>query len=494
MSGLISNKWFVIAILLFIAFFSLLLFAISISPITPFEGYDSCVFKQMGTAYLQGKVPYLDLFDHKGPVLLLINALGLTLSAGRWGLFSLALTNMTLVLYMWYKTSKLYAEDAYALMPVLVALISYLGCMEEGNLTEDWSLFPNSYTLYLLAKYIKKDKPINILEYVFVGILTGCIIFIRANNISVIVCCALYLSYILIKKGNWVSIVKAYTSVIVGILITSILVVCLFYVKYGEIGVKQMLFGTFGFNFMYAGFNSYYDFIVSSLYNHAYFLGAIMLVTFAYINNKGKANNKEFSIFLFFSFLLCFYAMGTASFRHYMINVVPLFLVSSVYAFRNSYKPYVVFISVALLAFEPFFKRQLQFSLGQAKREYAKMYDDGTILINQMTPFEKRHIWNYNAEMAGIGLLQHNQLVQSNRVVLNFQRDISPELALSENGKIQKKVPKYILVDPTKGFVLPEDSLFITQNYMIERELHIDVSSKNVEEHKSINIMKNKHL
>ena len=51
------------------------IFAVNISPFTIYEGCDSCVFKQMGLAILSGKTPYLDLFDHKGPVIYFINAL-----------------------------------------------------------------------------------------------------------------------------------------------------------------------------------------------------------------------------------------------------------------------------------------------------------------------------------------------------------------------------------------------------------------------------------
>ena len=39
-------------------------------------GGDSSVFQVMGKYWLEGVVPYKDLFDHKGPIVYVVNALG----------------------------------------------------------------------------------------------------------------------------------------------------------------------------------------------------------------------------------------------------------------------------------------------------------------------------------------------------------------------------------------------------------------------------------
>ena len=73
MTHIIKKECAIIGICFIVSFITLLLFAISVSPISLFEGYDSCVFKQMGLAILQGKTPYVDLFDHKGPLIYFYN-------------------------------------------------------------------------------------------------------------------------------------------------------------------------------------------------------------------------------------------------------------------------------------------------------------------------------------------------------------------------------------------------------------------------------------
>ena len=53
----------------------LLIFSWSTSPLYQTYGGDSPFFQIIGLGITQGKVPYVDLFDHKGPVPFFMNAL-----------------------------------------------------------------------------------------------------------------------------------------------------------------------------------------------------------------------------------------------------------------------------------------------------------------------------------------------------------------------------------------------------------------------------------
>lgn len=46
------------------------------TPLNPYYGYDSAVFMVLGKGVAAGKLPYLDLYDNKGPMIFYINALG----------------------------------------------------------------------------------------------------------------------------------------------------------------------------------------------------------------------------------------------------------------------------------------------------------------------------------------------------------------------------------------------------------------------------------
>ena len=62
---------------------------------------DSAIFVYIGERMLAGKIPYVDLFDHKGPVLFFIQYLGLLLSPGSTnGIWVLEVVNMFFTLLL----------------------------------------------------------------------------------------------------------------------------------------------------------------------------------------------------------------------------------------------------------------------------------------------------------------------------------------------------------------------------------------------------------
>ena len=78
-----------------LGFFFLFLFSYSTSPLYAISwGHDSAVFQSIGKGWSKGYIPYLDSFDHKGPLLFALNALGYIIG-GKNGLFILQLLFMT---------------------------------------------------------------------------------------------------------------------------------------------------------------------------------------------------------------------------------------------------------------------------------------------------------------------------------------------------------------------------------------------------------------
>src|SRR6266508_2330841 len=62
----------------------------SAPPVQRIPRRDSSVFLYIGEQILAGQLPYRDIWDHKGPVIYYLNALGLYLAGGsRWGVWAL---------------------------------------------------------------------------------------------------------------------------------------------------------------------------------------------------------------------------------------------------------------------------------------------------------------------------------------------------------------------------------------------------------------------
>ena len=71
------------------------LFTESTSPLFSGWGYDSAMFQTIGKYWVEGYLPYVDLYDHKGPMIFFINALGYGLG-GRNGVYIIQVLSIAL--------------------------------------------------------------------------------------------------------------------------------------------------------------------------------------------------------------------------------------------------------------------------------------------------------------------------------------------------------------------------------------------------------------
>lgn len=87
-----------------------LLFSYSTSPLFPYYyGGDSAQFLTIGKAWYLGKVPYIDLFDHKGPFIFWIDMLGFWLANGqKYGVAFIQCFFLFFSLIAFYKISQLF--------------------------------------------------------------------------------------------------------------------------------------------------------------------------------------------------------------------------------------------------------------------------------------------------------------------------------------------------------------------------------------------------
>ncbi len=456
-----------------LSFFTLLIFAETITPLVPNEGADSCVFKQMGLAILQGKTPYIDLFDHKGPFLYLINALGLWIG-GRWGLFILNVLNLSLVLYFWNKIASQYVSGYKSFLPILFTLILYTRVIEGANLTEDWCLFPLSFSLYIASRTLKQGNVPSLMESIIIGISIGFCFFVRANNSALIVCSITFILYLLIANRIYQAIIRICSGILVGFIITTVLTLLFFYYHYGKIGVEQMLYGTFLFNIFEYGpkgwMTNYEFFFVNGPTYKLFYLFGIIFCGYSYINNYREKYNNAIALFFICSFTFCLFTMGRNSYPHYLITITPLYVMCMSYALGGSIKEYLLYCIVALFFSIQDYLLYASRLIGSAKKEYTVFYNKGDEFISSIEGKEKDKIWNFNTGFNGINILQRNNLVQSNRIILRGQI-LSEKLRQSEENRLESTRPKYIMLDPSSPFYSIDDSLFIIDNYQCRDSL-----------------------
>lgn len=409
---------------------------------------------------LQGKIPYVDLFDHKGFVLYIIQAMALSLTEGNLGVFIFTLLAKSISIYFWILTTSVYIKGWQAILPTFCAL-SVANITGLSNTTELWSLPIISYSLYVAVKSYANRTFVTKWECMGIGLGMGIILFLRMNNMAsiCIVCLSFAIYYICVEKYKvlWTSIL--YT--LGGFLSSSLLVIAIFVVMYGKENINAMIYGTFIFNFEYLD-----NFVKGSILSMPFYLSVLVMA--AVILSNKKRNVIE-TTFVVACFVLSYMTFGKTYFLHYFTVTLPLYVVAltsimkSIEYNRIKYN-YAYVLSFLLLLIVYAVQSHIIPSnnrLSQFEEECVKTFP----LVNSIPMADRDSIWNYNAEMICTNLLQSIRTVQMNRIFLQMQLGISENL--NENGSVETVHPKWIVLKKNTSWSNDQkkDSMYIATNY-----------------------------
>ena len=132
------------ALALVLAFVFSLIFYTCNTPLGAWIGSDNAMYLTMGTAMAKGYVPYSDIFDHKGPLLFLLQMIPQLFADG----YSTLAVFVQEVIFLWgcllvlARMARRLGVKAVAVQ--LVYLAVYAPLVDGGNLTEEYG---NLFTL-----------------------------------------------------------------------------------------------------------------------------------------------------------------------------------------------------------------------------------------------------------------------------------------------------------------------------------------------------------
>ena len=158
MKNQILNKQNIYYILIFVIVTILAILGLSSSPLN--KGViqnDSAVFQIMGRGMLNGQVIYKDLFDHKGPVMYVINAIAYIINP-QIGLFIIEILFIYIGAVFIFKTSKIFVNQKISVIMALVYVMLIFTNILGGNFTEEYAMTFTSIALYCIMKIIYKNE------------------------------------------------------------------------------------------------------------------------------------------------------------------------------------------------------------------------------------------------------------------------------------------------------------------------------------------------
>ena len=242
----------------------LFLFSMHTSPLYPnLLGVDSAIFSLLGKGIVEGKTLYLDLFDHKGPFIFFIDALGYWIG-GYNGIFLLQCVNGLITTCMLYFTVKLLRPAGEDLSWKMTAVIFFIGyayffyTFERGNLTEEYSLPFISCAMFLMCKYALRagENPSHPPKYAFFyGVGLTALAFFRLTNAASLCAGILVVLIYLICKKEYKNLLLNLCAGLAGIAVVAAPVMLYFW---SCSALDEMIYATFLHNFQIFGKTSQY--------------------------------------------------------------------------------------------------------------------------------------------------------------------------------------------------------------------------------------------
>ncbi len=123
-------------------------------------GRDSGVYLYSARRILEGGIPYLNLWHHKGPIQSLLNVLGLALHLPSWwGVWLLRVLFLSISLKTGFTVLKNTFGAAAAWFSTLIWLCFFTAFLGDGNLTEEYALTFGFSSLWLFFKVPSAERP-----------------------------------------------------------------------------------------------------------------------------------------------------------------------------------------------------------------------------------------------------------------------------------------------------------------------------------------------
>lgn len=279
-------------------------------------GTDEAVYLYIGRQMAEGKVPYNDIFDHKGIILYLAYWLGsVTTPSSYGGVWLVIVVNMAAFISITLLTSKSIGKWSPSIVPATLVLgcliayrFSYAICCPDG-LVLPWV----SLALYIYLSYFRQGHYPN-WHIVLLGFAFAVIVMTKPNCVGVFIALTPFVVLDKVRARDWKALLQCIALFCIGLLLL-LCVLCPYFVATGSL--QNMLRYYFKFNFAYTGDRgSLRSILEVSVFMLVYSAGLPLLPVFCqYRDRAGRMNVVAYLV----SVVLC-----SISGRPYVQYAAPL--------------------------------------------------------------------------------------------------------------------------------------------------------------------------
>lgn len=178
----------------------------------------------VGKGVLKGYVPYRDLYEQKGPLLLFIHTFGAFLSyKSFFGIWIAELAACFVTLLLIYRILSLhYGKNSYILVPLPAVLIYGTQFFSPGDTAEEYCLPLLCWAFYTGIKLIHDEKFLSKKEFLITGIISGCVFWIKYSLTGFFIGWFIFFLIQAIYKHKVPDLLKGLGLILLGIFLITI--------------------------------------------------------------------------------------------------------------------------------------------------------------------------------------------------------------------------------------------------------------------------------
>lgn len=284
-------------------------------------GGDSAVFQVVGKYWLEGVIPYKDLFDHKGALVYVANALGYAIYPRAGVMVPQIICLYLSCLFIWRATGLYWRGNGVKIFFLALTLIYYAAHYQEGNHVTEYSVPFLSAAAYCFLRSLKENIFPPLYGFVY-GVGFGACFLIRLSD-AVQICCQVFLVAIfLLQARAFKDLWKNILSFCAGI----VLIVLPFVIYFAAHGaLYDMFFGTFLFNLKYTTLPlQKFPTLSYVLYCGVHFMPLFVLIVVSLRKIFANSQSRLAWSGFFMGIALLVMLVNFRLFRHYCMILLPM--------------------------------------------------------------------------------------------------------------------------------------------------------------------------
>lgn len=446
-------------------------------------------FFTTGKGMMNGKVPYLDLFEQKGPTLYLIYGIGYLFSHTTFlGVFIIQCIFISTFLYYIGKITDLFCTDKikYIVSPIFLVVILTSLSYTNGGSAEEFCFPMFAISLYYYLLFLKTKQITN--KTLFVnGLIAGLVFTIKFTLLGFwFGWMATIFLYLIIEKkykNAFVSCLYFLAGMIIPFMLW-----CIYFFVVGGLGTFINTYFILNLTVYSTPSSSIIEQLrlcFTNFYNDLLANGVLIFTLFmfilVFINTEFKKNIDRLMLFMTFFFSILFVYIGGTHFSYYCLILLPWLILSLIFIFKlfpkkllkNSILVLILTVIVSVLSII-----MCYFGANYREKMFNKKSDDYHFIFADIIKKDKKEnqtLLNYGA--LDFGLYTSANIVPNVRYfhMLNLPYDKYPYNVDAHNEYVTDKKVNYILCAVFSSNSFPTGLLSNYEIISSKKQLHANL-------------------